>query len=199
TSNYTTISVGQRMVNDFRGELYAHLQRLSLAFHSRRQVGDLLYRLTSDTFAIQTLTMNGFFPVVSSVVMLAGMLVVMLRLDWLLTLIALAIVPALFLAILGMSRRVIALATDSRVKESALWAVAQRTMGAIRVIQAFTTEEDEHRRFVRSSSESLAATLRLYTFQTAYAAFTSVLIEAGTAAVLRFGSTQVHAVRLSAG
>src|SRR4029077_18468146 len=78
TSNYATISIGQRMVNDFRSELYAHLQRLSLAFHSRRQVGDLLYRLTADTFAIQTLTMNGFFPIVSSVVMLAGMLAVML-------------------------------------------------------------------------------------------------------------------------
>src|SRR5213079_2324615 len=50
--------------------VYAHLQRLSLAFHSRRQVGDLLYRLTADTFAIQTLTMNGFFPIVSSLVML---------------------------------------------------------------------------------------------------------------------------------
>src|SRR5439155_589978 len=39
TSNYATIKVGQQMVNDFRSELYAHLQRLSLAFHSRRQVG----------------------------------------------------------------------------------------------------------------------------------------------------------------
>ena len=54
TSNYVTIALGQRLVNDFRAELYAHLQRLSLAFHSRREVGDLLYRLTSDTFAIQT-------------------------------------------------------------------------------------------------------------------------------------------------
>ena len=148
TSNYATIKVGQQMVNDFRSELYAHLQRLSLAFHSRRQVGDLLYRLTADTFAIQTLTMNGFFPVVTSVVLLVGMLAVMLRLDWVLTLIALAIVPLLFLAIAGLSRRITALATDARTKESALWAIAQRTMGAIRVIQAFTTEEDEHRRFV---------------------------------------------------
>ena len=72
TSNYATISVGQRMVNDFRSELYAHLARLSLAFHSRRQVGDLLYRLTADTFAIQTLTMNGFFPILTSLVLLVG-------------------------------------------------------------------------------------------------------------------------------
>src|SRR6185436_19340246 len=140
TSNYTTISVGQRMVNDFRAELYAHLQRLSLAFHTRRSVGDLLYRLTADTFAIQTLTMNGFFPVLTSGVMLVGMVIVMARLDWTLTLVALAVVPVLFVSIGGMSRRVGALATDARVKESGLWATAQRGMGAIRVIQAFTTE-----------------------------------------------------------
>src|SRR5213083_1503206 len=199
TSNYATIKVGQQMVNDFRSELYAHLQRLSLAFHSQRQVGDLLYRLTADTFAIQTLTMNGFFPIVSSLVMLVGMLVVMLRLDWGLTLVALAVVPALLLSIVGTSRRMSALASDSRVKESALWAVAQRTMGAIRVIQAFTTEDAEHRRFVRTSTESLAATLRLYTFQTAYSALTSVLIAAGTAAVLWFGAMHVLAGRLTVG
>src|SRR5207237_7828015 len=132
SSNYATISVGQQMVNDFRSELYAHLQRLSLAFHSRRQVGDLLYRLTADTFAIQTLTMNGFFPVVTSVVLLVGMLAVMLRLDWVLTLIALAIVPLLFLAIAGLSWHITVLATDARLKESALWAIVQRTMGALR-------------------------------------------------------------------
>src|SRR5881628_2387021 len=171
TSNHTTISVGQRMVNDFRSELYGHLQRLSLAFHSRRSVGDLLYRLTADTFAIQTLTMNGFFPVLTSSVLLMGMLAVMLRLDWVLTLIALAIVPLLFVAIAGLSRRITALATDARTKESALWAIAQRTMSAIRVIQTSTTEEGEHRRFVASSSASLTANLRLYTFQTVYTAF----------------------------
>src|SRR5207247_10254538 len=116
---------------------------------------------------------------------LVGMLVVMLRLDWVLTLIALGIVPVLFLSIVGMSRRMNALASDSRVKESALWAVAQRTMGAIRVIQAFTTEEAEHRRFVRTSTESLEATLRLYTFQTASSAYHGLLLAAGTAAALR--------------
>jgi ATP-binding cassette subfamily B protein/subfamily B ATP-binding cassette protein MsbA len=99
TSNYATINVGQRLVNDFRSELYAHLTRLSLAFHSRRQVGDLLYRLTADTFAIQTLTMNGFFPILTSVVLLTGMVVVMMRMDPWLTLVSLAIVLVLFLPI----------------------------------------------------------------------------------------------------
>ena len=47
------------MVNDLRGALYAHLQRLSLAFHSRQKVGDLMYRITADSFAVQTMIMNG--------------------------------------------------------------------------------------------------------------------------------------------
>src|SRR5258706_1635897 len=199
SSNYTTISVGQRLVNDFRGDLYAHLQRLSLAFHSRREVGDLLFRLTADTFAIQTLTMNGFFPILTSIVLLGGMVVVMLRLDVAMTLIALAIVPILFFAIVTLSARINALATDARLKESALWTVAQRTMGAIRVIQAFTTEQTEHRRFVDTSSASLDANLRLYTFQSVYSAFVNVLIAGGTAAVLWFGAANVLAGKLSVG
>jgi ATP-binding cassette, subfamily B, bacterial len=199
TSNYATISVGQRMVNDFRSELYAHLARLSLAFHSRRQVGDLLYRLTSDTFAIQTLTMNGFFPILTSIVLLVGMIVVMVRMDPLLTLVSLAVVPLLFLAIARLSHRITALSTDARVKESAFWSVAQRTMGSIRVIQAFTTEEEEHRRFVERSSESLEANLRLYTFQSVYSAFVNVLIAAGTAVVLYIGARHVLDGTLSIG
>jgi ATP-binding cassette, subfamily B, bacterial len=199
SSNYTTISIGQRMVNDFRGDLYAHLQRLSMAFHSRREVGDLLFRLTADTLAIQTLTMNGFFPILTSAVLLGGMTVVMLQMDATMTAVALAIVPVLFFAILGLSSRINALASDARVKESALWAVAQRTIGAIRVIQAFTTEQAEYRRFLGTSTASLDANLRLYTFQSVYSAFVNVLIAGGTAAVLWFGATRALGGALTAG
>jgi ATP-binding cassette, subfamily B, bacterial len=120
TSNYITIALGQRLVNDFRAELHAHLQRLSLAFHSRREVGDLLYRLANDTSAIQTLAMNGVFSVLTSVVLLVGMVVVLLRLDWLLTLVSLGIVPVLMASITWLTRRITALATDMRIKESVL-------------------------------------------------------------------------------
>jgi ATP-binding cassette subfamily B protein/subfamily B ATP-binding cassette protein MsbA len=198
-NNYVTIGLGQRLVNDFRAELHAHLQRLSLAFHSQREVGDLLYRLTSDTFAIQTLTMNGFFPVLTSVVLLGGMVVVMLRLDWLLTLLSLGIVPVLMASLTWLTRRITTLATDMRVKESALWANTQRGIGAIRVIQAFTAEEDEHRKFVASSTASLDANLRFYTFQTLYTACINILMAGGTAAVLWVGAMHVLAHRLTVG
>src|SRR5262249_40686233 len=80
-NDYTTIRIGQKRVNALRRDLSSHIQRLSLSFHHRRQVGDLLYRLTSDTYAIQTITMNGLFPVLCSLTLFAGMLLVMIRLD----------------------------------------------------------------------------------------------------------------------
>src|SRR5207248_10715286 len=97
--NYTTIRVGQNMVNDLRGDLYAHLQRLSLAYHSRQRVGDLMYRITADSFAVQTMIMNGVLPILSAVILLGGMLIVLLPMDPFLTLLALTVVPLLFILI----------------------------------------------------------------------------------------------------
>src|SRR5215469_15494159 len=65
---YTTIKVGQNRVNDLRGALYAHLQRQSLAYHGRQRVGDLMYRITADSFAVQTMIMNGVLPILSAVI-----------------------------------------------------------------------------------------------------------------------------------
>jgi ATP-binding cassette, subfamily B, bacterial len=77
-NDYTTIRIGQNMVNDLRRDLYSHMQRLSLSFYHRQQIGDLMYRVTSDTLGLQTLTMNGIFAVLSASVLLGGMLVVMI-------------------------------------------------------------------------------------------------------------------------
>ena len=198
-NNATTIAIGQGMVNDFRLDLYQHLQRLSLRFHSGREVGDLLYRVTADTFAIQTLSMNGVFPVITSTTMFVGMVAVMLRIDWQLTLVALAVCPVIFFGISRMGRRITAVATDARQKESRLYSITQRGIAAIRIIQAFTTEEEEARRFATSSGESLRANHRLYVLQTVYASVINVVVAAGTALVLWVGTTHVLAGTLTIG
>jgi ATP-binding cassette subfamily B protein/subfamily B ATP-binding cassette protein MsbA len=198
-NNATTIAIGQGMVNDFRLDLYQHLQRLSLGFHTGRDVGDLLYRVTADTFAIQTLGMNGVFPIITSAVLFAGMVVVMGRMDWLLTAVALAVCPVVFLGITLMGRRITAMATEAHRKESRLYTVTQRGISAIRVIQAFTTEDEEARQFAASSSESLRANLRMYMMQTVYAGAIGVIIAIGTALVLWVGATKVLAGTLTIG
>src|ERR1700680_1817874 len=151
--NYTTIGVGQRMVNALRGALYAHLQRLSLAYHSRQRVGDLLYRITADSFAVQTMIMNGILPILSEIILLGGMLIVLFPMDPALPLLALGIVPALFALISLFNRKIVEAATVVRDTESRVYSLVQWGMAAIKVVQAFTKEDEEHRRFMGASRE----------------------------------------------
>lgn len=198
-NNYTTIKIGQLMVNDLRRDIYSHLQRLSLAFHSRRQVGDLLYRVTADTYAIQSLTMNGVFPIATAVVLLGGMFFVMLKIDWQLTLLALTVCPILFLCIALMSKKITIAATLARQQESEVYSVVQRAMSAMRIIQAFTKEEEEHRKFMAASGESLGASLRLYTLQTFYSGVINTVMAVGTAIVVWVAAKHVMSGVLSIG
>ncbi len=198
-TNYVTISIGQRMVNELRARLFDHLQRLSLSFHRRREVGDLMVRITYDTYSIQTIAMNGFFPLLSSLILLGGMFVVMIKMDATLTLVALAIIPMLILLIMSISGRIDTIAGGARIKESRLYTVAQSALAAIHVVQAFTREGESYREFVESSSASLDATLRLYTLQTLYAGAVGVLIACGTALVIYLGAQHVLDGRLTIG
>jgi ATP-binding cassette, subfamily B, bacterial len=197
--NYTTIRVGQGMVNELRGALYAHLQRLSLAYHGRQRVGDLLYRITADSFAVQTMVMNGVLPILSALILLGGMLLVLFPLDPSLTLLALTVVPVLFALIAGFNRKIVVVAGEVRDRESRIYSLVQWAMTAIRVVQAFTKEDEEHRRFMGASRESLRSTLRLYTWQTLYSAAVNVVIAGGTALVVYAGARAVMSGALTVG
>ena len=197
--NFTAIGVGQRMVNDLRGALYSHLQRLSLAFHSRQQVGDLMYRVTGDSFAVQTMLMNGLLPIVSAIVLLGGMLCILFPLDPVLTLLSLTIVPALFVLIGFFNRRISDVATEVRDADSRVYSLVQWAISAVKVVQAFTREEDEYRRFMGASRASLGLTLKLYSWQTLYSGVVNTIIAAGTALVVYVGARSVLSGTLSVG
>ncbi|MBV8776151.1 MAG: ABC transporter ATP-binding protein [Alphaproteobacteria bacterium] len=196
---YTSIRVGQSMVNDLRGALYGHLQRQSLAYHGRQRVGDLMYRVTADSFAVQTMIMNGILPILSAVILLTGMLIVLLPLDPTLTLLALTVVPVLFALISSFNTKIVSISTEVRERESLVYSLVNWTMSAIKIVQAFTKEEDEHRRFMGASRESLRASLRLYSWQTLYSGVVNLTIAAGTALVIYVGARAVMSGRLTLG
>jgi len=200
-NDYSTIGIGQNMVNDLRRDLYSQIQRLSLSFHHRRQVGDLLYRLTSDTYAIQTITMNGIFPVLCSLALFAGMLLVMIRMDPLLTVLSLTVCPilAVLVALSPLRGWLIESAARMHQQKSSVYSLVQWAIPAIRVIQAFTKEEEEHRRFMAQSQKSLRADLHFYLLQNFYSGTVSVVIAIGTAVVIWVGASHVLAGTLSIG
>jgi len=88
---------------------------------------------------------------------------------------------------------------EMRERESEVYGVVQRAMAAMRVIQAFTREDEEHRRFMTASERSLAAGLRLYTLQTFYSGVVNLVIALGTAAVVWVGARHVLEGTLTVG
>ena len=81
---------------DFRARLFAHVQRLSLSYHDARGSSDAAFRIQYDAPALQYITINGFLPLGSAVLTLCGMIIVMVRLDWQLALVAMAVSPVLY-------------------------------------------------------------------------------------------------------
>jgi ATP-binding cassette subfamily B protein len=96
-TNALALGVAQRMVNDLRIGVLAHLQSLSLRFQAQEHAGERLRRAMADTVAIHRMVMHGTLPVLRVATMLLGMLVVMLWYDWLLALVALVVYPPLVL------------------------------------------------------------------------------------------------------
>jgi ATP-binding cassette subfamily B protein/subfamily B ATP-binding cassette protein MsbA len=131
--------------------------------------------------------------------MLAAMFYVMVRMDAVLTVAAIAIIPILFVLIVSVSSTIDRLSTSARMKESRLYTVTHQALAAIHVVQAFTREAESYRQFVQSSSDSLDQTLRVYVFQTIYAGGVSLLIAAGTATVIYIGALHVMAGALTIG
>ncbi|QLA16778.1 ABC transporter ATP-binding protein [Desulfolutivibrio sulfoxidireducens] len=198
-NNYLTIRMGQDMVQDLRCDLFQHLQRQSLLFHQKWPTGDLIYRIMGDTYAVQTLLMNGVFTTLTSSAMLLGMFVVCLRMDVELTIYAVCIIPFLFLAISRVSRRIGDLTTETHMKESQVYSTVERIFSSISLVQAFAREEEEKKRFVAESQHSFDRKLSLYALQTIYGWLVGGITAAGTALVLYVGVLHVLDGTLSTG
>jgi len=193
------VRAGLRMVHDLRCRLYEHLQRLSLVFHEKRTVGDSIYRVAWDTMSIQTLFNGGLLPLLNAVVTLAAMLVIMMRFDWGLTLLALAVAPALAATIKFYNKRITAVSLEYHDRESKVSALIQESLSSIRTIQAFAREEDEVRRFELNTSASVEANVRMTRTQVMSSFAVGMITAAGTVAMLWLGGQRVLTGKLSVG
>jgi ATP-binding cassette, subfamily B, bacterial len=190
---------GERITHDLRLETHAELQRLSLGYHARRPAGDLVTRVTSDVHAVGGIFSESLGTVVSSVLLLFGMLAVALYIDPLLALTAFAIAPALALAALRNRRRLKAAAQEQRSREGEIASLTTETLGAIREVKALGSERHQHERLRRTSEERRDAGIETYRIETRYARAIDLIGAVGTAAVLVVGVLRVSAGAVSAG
>jgi ATP-binding cassette, subfamily B, bacterial len=196
---YVTTSVGQWVMHDLRRMLYYHLQRLSLAYHDNKQTGDLLTRVTSDIDAIQSFIASGLLGSAVNLLTLAGMVGVMLYVNWRFTLIALSVAPVLFAVVYHYTRRIKKASREVRKKEGEIVSVIQEVLSSIRVVKAFAREEYEQRRLEEESLEGVEIALRARGLKAKLAPLVEIIVAAGTTLVLWFGARLVLSGSLSAG
>jgi ATP-binding cassette, subfamily B, bacterial len=198
-TNYLFVKIGLQALLKLRTDLYSHLQRLSLKFHDARRSADSSFRVAYDSQSIQTIYNKGFTNIFASVIALIGTFIVMLRLDWVLTLLSLAIVPLIVGAIYFFARRIRSESTSIQEQESAVLAQAQEGLSSIRMVHAFGREDFEVRQFHQQAQQSLQANLRLTLTNVNSALVISTLMVIGTATMYYVGTLHVLAGTLSLG
>jgi ABC-type multidrug transport system fused ATPase/permease subunit len=143
---YVSVSVSQRLVNSLVLDVFEKLQRLSLAYHGRHPLGDLLQRLSGDVYVIYFAVSQVALPVTVSFLFLTGMFAIMASLDLILALIALAVVPLLAGALILFTKPMDTTATRQYETQGALMALAEQSLSAIKAIQGFAREAYMQRR-----------------------------------------------------
>jgi ATP-binding cassette subfamily B protein len=155
-----TALLGQRVMRDLRNELFAHLQRLPVAFFDRTPVGRLVTRTTSDVEALNELFTAGVVAGLGDLFTLGAIGVVMLWIDWRLALAAFAVIPLVALASRLFQAHVRAAYREIRTALARLNAFVQERLAGMRVVQLFGREAAERARFAELNDAHLDAHLR---------------------------------------
>jgi subfamily B ATP-binding cassette protein MsbA len=196
---YLTTKVGQWVTYDLRRTLYAHMQRLSLAFHDQKRTGDLISRVISDVDDIQSFINSGLLNTLINVITLVGMVCVMLWINWQFTLIALSVAPLLFVVVYTYTRRIKKATRNVRKKESEVFSVVEEVLSSIRLVKAFAREQYEQERLEEASLEEVESALRARSLKAKLMPLVDLIVAAGTCLVLWFGARLTLSGALSVG
>lgn len=197
--NYNTNVVGESIVRNLRVELYAHLQSLSLGFFAKRRVGELVSRLSSDVTVVRTTLTNSAGVVLEQSLILIGSVVVMLILNWRLTLFIVVLAPAIAVlgGLFGMFLRRTSMQVQDEIAQSTV--VLEESLQGIRVVKSFTREAYEVKRFTDAINRAFAVTMKVLRVRSLFGPMIAFLGFASLALILWFGGREVLDGRLTGG
>jgi ATP-binding cassette subfamily B protein/subfamily B ATP-binding cassette protein MsbA len=194
-----SVTFGQRMVYALGDDLFRHLQRLSLIFHSRRSLGDMVGRVTVDTYCLQVLLSSAILPLLQSVLTLVTMFFVMWRLEPTMTLVSMAVVPFLVLLMWSFSRPMKVHSRRHRDLEGRMMSLVEQTLGAMPAVQAFGREDHSSDRFRRNADDAVTAYRSSLSVDLWFKMLVGLVTTLGTAGIMWLGARYAQEGRVSAG
>ncbi|HYU47256.1 MAG TPA: ABC transporter ATP-binding protein [Terriglobales bacterium] len=187
---HITSRVGFKLAHSLRSEIFNHLQRLSLSFHQKVPSGELLTNVTFDTNSLRDVFGEFVLSFASELLTLVGMLVIMVFVNWKLSLIVLSTAPALIFLTFQRYRRIKASAKRQRKAEGAIASKANEVLSSIQVVQAFGRENYEGEQFENQSVQTLEESIKTARMEAAAARGVDVIVALSSWMVILVGSLQ---------
>ena len=191
--------LGNRVLTKVRNRVYRHIQYLSLSFHAKARAGDLVVRVMGDVGMLQDVAVTALLPTLAKILIVVGMFVLMLWMNWRLALIAISLWPLFLLRSISLSKQIREVAQKQRQREGAMAATAAESFGAMRTVQALSLESTFASAFSRDSEQNLKQDVKAKRLAAALGRWVNVLIAASTALVLWYGGNLVFKEQITAG
>lgn len=170
-----------------RTALFAHLHRLSLAYHDRRRTGDVITRVTGDVRELEEFVEKSASDIVGSFLLVIGTLLFLATQSWHVTLVAVAIIPVLSVVSRYFSTRIKTAAKKQKTREGELASSTQEMLTSIRVVQTFAGGSDAERTFGEQSGRAKEAALEAARLEAWFSWIVSVMKAVAIGAVVWIG------------
>lgn len=189
--DYKGHMMGALMERDMRNELFDHLQKLSFKFYDEHRTGQLMTRITNDTFNISELYHHGPEDIVISLLNFIGAFVILLHINVKLAVIAFCFLPLMGIYGFYFSKKMHHALRESRDRIGDINAQVEDTLAGIRVVKAFTNEKEEKKKFSYENERFLSSRRKGYKSEAFF--FEGLLLFAHlmTAAIVIFGAVTI--------
>jgi ATP-binding cassette, subfamily B, multidrug efflux pump len=140
---YLSEVASQGVAFDLRRRIYEHLEHLSFSYHDQAQTGQLMARATSDVEVLRNFTGRGFIALMNIVVLVIGVAIVLLAMNWKLALLSLTVFPLLLRTAVNFTRTFRPLSQAMQQQLAVLSTVLQENLAGARVVRAFAREKEQ--------------------------------------------------------
>ncbi|MDQ3681401.1 MAG: ABC transporter ATP-binding protein/permease [Actinomycetota bacterium] len=190
---------GEQISFGVRAKLFAHVQRMSLAYHDIRGTSDSTYRIQYDAGEVKSIVTEGVTPFLTAGITLVAMLYITARLDWQLALAALVLVPVLLFVSRAYRKRLRSGWLEVKAFDTSAMSVVQETLAALRVVKAFGREESRQQQYLGHARRSVRGHVRMALLEGGLWMLAGITVVCGSAIVLFLGFRHVQAGTLSLG
>lgn len=196
--NYVNTKLDQRMVLDFRSQIFRHAQRLSMAYHDQKRTGKLMFLINNSPSALGNIYAT--IPALAqSLVTIVGMFWIATTIKPSLAFLSIVVAPVLTYAIRYYTKKIEPRIYEVREMEHESLSIAHEAMAMLRVIVAFGRENHEYGRFRRQGEGAVNARIKLTVRQTIFSLVCNTTTAAGNALVLGVGAVYVIRGELTVG